>query len=1033
MKGIKYIVLLLSLLFCTIGQSQTSEKYNSKYAGFYRAEELYDKQKYSAAQEEYEMFMETITDINDPFYVKARYYHALSALNLYHPDSEKLLLTFISDYPETVHRDRIYFELGKHYYTRKRYEETIAWFNKIDRFDIEEDLKPEYYFKLGYAYFAEDDLKASRNAFHEILTVESSYQNPALYYYSHIAYLEKNYQVALEGFEKLKSDPSFKETVPYYITQIYYLQGKYDKVVTYAPIAAQNKNERQNLEMSKLIGDAFYRIGKYDEAVPFLETYNNQSSTTRDEDYQLGYAYFRSSNYEKAIPLFDKVTDDNDELSQVAFYHIAECYLKLDDLIPSRDAFERAARLGFDKEIEEDALYNYALLSYKIDYNPFNEAVEAMNLYLSKYPGSKHEQEIYQYLINVYSTMKNYKAAIEFLDEVDNKNIQLKGAYQMMAYNYGVELFQSGKYQVAIDAFKLVKKFPIDNVMNARSLYWIAEANYRKGDYPAAILAYRQFLEEAGGYELPEHNSAYYNIGYAYFKQAEKDETMYANAIQEFRTFALDRNETDKVKLSDANLRIGDAYFLTKQDREAIVYYQKAIDYNGGQADYARYQMGRTYGFLGEYQQKADMMFDLVQNNPSSTFAAPALYESAEAYRLMDDLHHEKAIGLYNQLIRDYPKHPSVKDAIFQIGVLKFKQKDYRAAEAQFLKIIREYDDAAKQKEALGILKDVYSALGEPGKYIKLVEEISDDQTIDDAEKDELYFTSAYDLYQDTAWVRAIDAFEEYLSIFDKPKHALDAHYLLAKCNLKLAKEDKASEAYKKVLSFSSNQFTEEAALFVSEKEYAQGNYENAVVYYLKLLDAAKFPQNTLIANIGLMRSYTFLDDFTAGKPHAEKVLEDDNALDYVKTEAHYVIAKADMLAQRYDDAEIHFTHVVDRSNAQIGAESQFNLALILHLEEDYAGSEKLVRALIKNFGGYTYWVAKALILNSKNSIGLNDLVQAEYTLNSIINGYTVTDDGILDEANEVMQVLTAMKNQGKDINDDNDNTIEINEGGNDD
>ena len=100
---------------------------------------------------------------------------------------------------------------------------------------------------------------------------------------------------------------------------------------------------------------------------------------------------------------------------------------------------------SFDKEIEEDALYNYAILSYKIDYNPFNEAVEAMNLYLTKYPNSKHQQEIYQYLINVYSTMKNYKAAIDFMDEIDNKNIQIKSAYQMMAYNYGGRIISKRK------------------------------------------------------------------------------------------------------------------------------------------------------------------------------------------------------------------------------------------------------------------------------------------------------------------------------------------------------------------------------------------------------------------------------------------------------------------------------------------------------------------------------------------------------------------------------------------------------------
>ena len=194
------MIVLLVFIASFAGFAQVSEKYNSKYAGFYRAEELFEKKKYSAAQEEYETFMEGIVDINDPFYVKARYYYALSALYLYHPDSEKLLLAFITEYPETVHRDIIYFELAKHYYERKRFEEVIAWFKKIDEFDLKEDLKPEYYFKLGYALFSENQLKDARNSFHEILEIESSYQNPALYYYSHISYLKKKLSGCLRRF-----------------------------------------------------------------------------------------------------------------------------------------------------------------------------------------------------------------------------------------------------------------------------------------------------------------------------------------------------------------------------------------------------------------------------------------------------------------------------------------------------------------------------------------------------------------------------------------------------------------------------------------------------------------------------------------------------------------------------------------------------------------------------------------------------------------------------------------------------------------
>ena len=81
---------------------------------------------------------------------------------------------------------------------------------------------------------------------------------------------------------------------------------------------------------------------------------------------------------------------------------------------------------------------------------------------------------------------------------------------------------------------------------------------------------------------------------------------------------------------------------------------------------------------------------------------------------------------------------------------------------------------------------------------------------------------------------------------------------------------------------------------------------------------------------------------------------------------------------------------------------------------------------MMKTHSGYDYWTAKVLILQAKNSIGIEDYVQAEFTLNSVLNNYTVQDDGILDEANEVMQHLQELKNQEKDIQNNGGNTIEI-------
>jgi len=1024
MVKLKALLLIFLISQSIIVSAQVNDKHHSEYARFYNAEDLFEKQKYSASQKEYEIFIQEQKTENNPYVIKAKYYYALNSLLLFHPEAELLLKTFLTDYPETIYRPKIYFELGKYYYRKRKYDLTIDWLSKMDTYDLSEDEKNEYYFKLGYSNFREGNLKQSRNAFHEIISIESKYQAPALYYYSHIAYTEKSYQTALDGFIKLQKNPAFKETVPYYITQIYYLQGKYDKVIALAPDMSEKENAKYELGMSHLIGDAFYKVGKFDEAVPFLEEYNNKSSTTRDEDYQLGYAYFKSKNYNKAITMFDKVANEKDKLAQISLYHIGDAYLKQDNFFYARNAFELASKMSYDKEVEEDALYNYAILSYKLDYNPFDEAVIALNQYLNKYPNSKRSQDVQEYLINVYTTMKNYKSAMTSIENVNDLNIRMKSTYQMMAFNYAVEQFQSSQLASSIETFKKVKKYPIDPSLNSQSYYWIAEAYFKLSKYSNSIIWYRKYLEEPGSYSLIEHNDAYYNIAYAYFKQKD-----WESAIQSFRTFTQDENETHKEKVTDAYLRIGDAYYKQGQDEQSILFYEKAIQTKGGQEDYAKYQIGKSYGYKAEYDKKAQAMLDIVNNFPSSTFAVPALFEVAESYRL--DENDTKAKQYYNQLIIDYPEHTLVKDAVFQIGMLHFRNQEYSQAEKQFLRILNEFNDDAKKKEAMARLKNVYTSLNQPEKYIALLDTYNID--FEHGAKDTLYFENAYDLYEDTSWVLCTKAFDKYFNEFDHPIFELEALFFNADAYNKRGVAEKANALHSKLLLKPQNRFTERSASFSSQYEYENENYSQAVIQYNKLLQSASYPQNKLIANIGLMRSYALQNLFKDAKPSAEAILNSEQALDYVKTESHFVIAKALMIDAEFDDAKLHFTDVVENSNGEMAAESQYNIALIYNLQEDYSTSEQEVRSLMKNNAGYSFWVAKALILQAKNSMGKVDYVQAEYTLNSVLNGYTITDDGILDEANEVMQVLLSIKNKAKELEDDSDNTIEINEGGNND
>ena len=91
---------LVVIFLCVSAQifGQSSDKYNSEYATFYRAEELFAKKQYGAARFEFRTFINQFNKKEDPLYQKALYYEGLSALELFNNDAVALLISFNQNY-----------------------------------------------------------------------------------------------------------------------------------------------------------------------------------------------------------------------------------------------------------------------------------------------------------------------------------------------------------------------------------------------------------------------------------------------------------------------------------------------------------------------------------------------------------------------------------------------------------------------------------------------------------------------------------------------------------------------------------------------------------------------------------------------------------------------------------------------------------------------------------------------------------------------------------------------------------------------
>lgn len=1007
---------------------QTSQKYSGEYADFYRGEELFDKEQYSAARKVFREFIDVNSNPEDPLYVKALYYEGRSALELFNNDAVQLLSEFNNNYPENIYKTEIYFRIGQYYYQNKKYLDASQWLEKTDVRSLDTTFTAEYNFKLGYAHFQLGNFKDARNAFFEVKDTRSNYAAPATYYFSHIAYQNKSYQVALEGFLSLLDDEAFKAEVPYYITQIYYLMGNYDAVIEFAPHSVDSVKTGTSAEMYRLIGDAYYRVGKYDEAVDYLEDYNKRSKTSRQDDYQLGYAYYKVGYCDKAIRQFDKVARTSDKLSQVALYHIAECYLKMNDLNNARMAFGAAAESDFDATIQEDALYNYAVMWYKVDYNPYNEAIKAFELFLEKYPNSKRKSDVYEYLVNVYSSTKKYKEALASLDQLPSLDIKLKTAYQIISFNMGTEEYERGQYKKAIAAFNLVTKHNVDPKTNGQAIFWKADAHYMLKEYTEAIKTYREFLSIPGNYSTAIKEAAYYNIAYAYYEQKD-----FIQAIQEFRTFTQLPGNTDKAKLADAYARIGDAYYSdeTNPDYEkAVLNYQKAIELQQGNVDQILFYLAQAYGYIpGKSTLKINTLLDIINNHKGSKYTIRSIYEVGLIYKYENNL--DKGLQYFEQLVKDYPNNIKVREALIEIADIKFKQKKYTESESYFNRVLTEFtlDDETCQRATSG-LRDIFLATRQTDR-INEIRAKYPCANISQDDEENFFFSAANELYVNEKYDEAIPEINKYLNTYPNGRFVIQLKSYLADVYYQRDEKGQALVLYEQIIEAPVSAFTEEALVRASKTLYNDGAYMRALPHYDKLESLASTPQVIYNTRIGLMRCNYLLEFYPNATQAAQLVIADELINEEIELEANYIAGMSLYKAKNYSEALPYLSWTEKNTGSERGTEALHYLAHANFFLERYEEVDKLHNQLLSRKPAYDYWIAHSLLLKGKLLMVLDDLFAAEKTVQLVLDNYPNKEDGVIVDAEKLIDEIMQLKNQPKSVNEDGGRTIELEEGGN--
>ncbi|MBS1652845.1 MAG: tetratricopeptide repeat protein [Bacteroidetes bacterium] len=981
--------------------------------------ELFDKKQYVSAQKQFDdyAFKTQVSLLKS----EATFYSAACAIELFNKDGEWQMKQFILKYPESNKINDANLYLGKTNFRKKKYADAIEFFNKVDLFKIEKEPLAELHFKRGYSYLENGNSEKAKSDFYEIKDIDNKYTFPALYYYSHISYTEKNYEIALEGFNRLISNETFGSVVPYYITQIYFIQNKYEKVITEAPkLLNDSANIQKSGEINRMIGESYFNLKDFENALKYFEKTELASGLNTQGNYVLGYCYYKTGSFEKAIQKFEKAIDLNDTLSQNAWYHIADCNINLNNKLKAKNAYYSAYKLNIDKKITEESLYSFAKLSYELDFSPYNDAIKAFQKYLAEYPNSPKKDECYTYLINVYSTTKNYAKAIESIENIKIIDPILKITYQKLIYFLGITYFNNGEIDKAEKEFNKSLKQNSDFQLNALCKYWLGEISYQRKDYSTAINTWKEFQETNGAASLKEYDISNYALGYAYFQR--KEDKDYGNAQISFRKYLMAKNKNDDLKVNDATIRVADCYFMTRDYGQASENYETAIALNKLDLDYCIYQKAMCDGLTKNYKEKISELKKIESKYPKSTFLAPSINEIAETYlnNLKDD---DNAILYYNKLLTNFPNSTYVSKCYAQLGNIYYTKKQDSKAFEYFDKYVTLNPGTEESNDVMESIKKIFQAKGDVDGIENYF--ASKGQPLSESVIEKTAYSAAFDLYYNQKnYAAGAQKWEIYLKKFPNGKSSTEAWACIGDYAYSQNQFDKALEAFKNVIAKPRNLFTENALSKSAYIYYKNKKYTDALPLYQQLEDIAELSENKSFGRFGSMRSAFYTQQFEIALSECIKVISNEKLTPQQKSEAAYIKAKSLFETGRLDDAMGEFKEIAKNAKNSSGAEAYYHIALIYFKKQDYKETEKSINKLLSYPYSNDDWNNKAMILLADKYSATNDYVNAKVFLQTVID--SKPKDEYVKQAQQKLEEINLKENALNNKNNANDNSMKV-------
>lgn len=986
----KVLSLVVTILLVSSVYAQHTEIYSSLDAPYSEGVSLYQQGRYAASYQRLSAYLQQDGDLK--FASDASFYMVADLFELRRADALQQIQHYIAMQPYTTYSSEAYYMQGVLQVEKRKYKQALKSFEQVEDKRLFRPHRMAYLFHKGYAHLQMAEYQKASLCFDKVRKEEGTYTLASRYYYAFCQYTMQHYGRALPEFLAIEHTAQYKDIVPYYIIQIYYAQGQYEEVYNRAEyLLANSPDNENNGEIYRILGEIYYRDGKYGEAIGKLKQYeklygSQKKALLREDLYILGMSYYQTGDWNNAALYLQKVKKENDRLTENTNYHLGNTYLQLNKEEAAKMAYSAVVHSGLNDTLREESMYNYALISYRSS-SALGESVTAFSNFLKEYPQSGHRTQIYELMCDAFMASKNYKAALGVLDSIADPSEKVAETKEYLQYQIGTDLFIQGKMQESLQYFtRLIDGSKKSSIYKTESYYWRGECYYRLKEYDKALSEYQTFSKQPNVADSKNKPLLDYATGYTYFAQKN-----YASAQKSFLSYT---NTADKglVTYSDAMNRLGDCYFISRDFVKAESYYAKVIATGGSGADYAMFQRGYALGLLKRYTDKIRLLEQLVKQWPKSDYADDALYEMARSELQQEN--NEAALRDYERLLASYPHSSLARKASLEKAMIYYNIGKNTEAITAYKQVIKNYPGSEEAYSALDGLQTVYVETNNVSEFLAYTKTLGKISMVTDNKEDSLTYAAAERQYMLGNYQEAVGGLGKYLSQYcEGGRYCMIAQYNLADSHYRLGHKDEAKEAYKALAGVKGNPYMEDACMRVAEIDYDQANYAEALTYFTKLQEVASSIERENVARLGILRCSYNLQDNEKTIAIATRILDDVSSSPDLQKEAYYNRGKAYYALGQYGRAVEDLTPIAADVRTVQGAESKYLLAEAAYMENDLDKAEEEIMAFANMNTQHQYWLARCFVLLSDIYVKRGEDFQAKQYLLSLQSNYRVQDD----------------------------------------